>query len=134
MTNDEAREYFKSKGLDYSILTKQNRDRLRELVKKELAGYKNGQFRMILRRQNKLKDLRVSGNKTWYFGMRAKGYNTMTIEGETEEYIHFNDREAISFNRDGFIGFAGWADSKNVQPFLSAFCKWCDEVSKDNNG
>lgn len=130
MTNDEAREYFKSKGLDYSILTKQNRDRLRELVRKELSVYKNDQFRMILRRQNKFKDLRLSGDKILYFGMRAKGFNTMTVKGETKEYIHFNDREAISFNQDGFIGFAGWADSKNVQPFLSAFCKWCDEVSK----
>jgi hypothetical protein len=129
MTNNEAREYFKSKGLDYSILSQKKRDLLREFVRKELKSFRNGQFRMIVRRQNKTKDLRIEDNRITFFGIRAKGFNTMTIKGETKEFVHFDDREAISFNRDGFIGFAGWADSKNVQPFLSAFVKWCDLVS-----
>lgn len=38
--------------------------------------------------------------------------------------FYFSDREAISFNKDGFIGFAGWADDVNVQPFLRAFMRW----------
>lgn len=37
---------------------------------------------------------------------------------------YFRGREAISFNEDGLIGFAGWADDVNVQPFLRAFAKW----------
>lgn len=37
---------------------------------------------------------------------------------------YFSGREAISFNADGFIGFAGWASSGTVQPFLRAFFKW----------
>lgn len=41
--------------------------------------------------------------------------------------MYFTDREAISFNDDGFIGFAGWSDSKNVQPFYRAFKSWMDE-------
>ena len=41
--------------------------------------------------------------------------------------MYFADREAISFNDDGFIGFAGWSDSKNVQPFYRAFKSWMDE-------
>lgn len=40
---------------------------------------------------------------------------------------HFEDREAISINPDGFIGFAGWADSRNERPFLCAFARWMDE-------
>lgn len=36
-------------------------------------------------------------------------------------------REAISFNGDGFIGIAGWADDNNVQPFLRAFMRWLKE-------
>lgn len=40
---------------------------------------------------------------------------------------YFKGREAISFNSDGFIGFAGWADDKNVQPFLRAFVLWVVE-------
>lgn len=41
--------------------------------------------------------------------------------------FYFSGREAISFNSDGFIGFAGWADDVNVQPFLRAFQKWIFE-------
>lgn len=40
---------------------------------------------------------------------------------------YFHGREAISFNSDGFIGFCGWADSKNTAPFLRAFSRWMGE-------
>lgn len=40
---------------------------------------------------------------------------------------YFEGREAISINPDGFIGFAGWADSRNERPFLCAFARWLDE-------
>ena len=38
---------------------------------------------------------------------------------------YFNGREAISFNRD-FVGFAGWADDTNIQPFVKAFIRFTD--------
>jgi hypothetical protein len=44
----------------------------------------------------------------------------MTGSGE-----YFTAREVISFNRDGFIGFCGAADSENTQPVLAAFIEWC---------
>jgi len=34
-----------------------------------------------------------------------------------ETYLWY-DREVISFNSDGFIGIAGWADEQNVIPIL----------------
>lgn len=37
---------------------------------------------------------------------------------------YFTDREAISFNDDGFIGFCRWADSHNSMPILKAFSDW----------
>ena len=40
---------------------------------------------------------------------------------------YWQGREAISFNGDGFIGIAGWADDNNVQPFLRAFVRWLIE-------
>lgn len=40
---------------------------------------------------------------------------------------YFKDREAISFNGNGYIGFAGWSDSRNVQPFYRAFARWMNE-------
>ena len=33
-------------------------------------------------------------------------------------------REAVSFNRDGFVGFAGWADNSNVRPILDGVEEW----------
>lgn len=41
---------------------------------------------------------------------------------------YFTEREAISFNRDGFIGLCGWADSKNAIPFYRAFERWLETV------
>lgn len=37
---------------------------------------------------------------------------------------NWDSRECISFNSDGFIGFAGWADNKNIQPILAAVMDW----------
>ena len=39
-------------------------------------------------------------------------------------------REAVSFNRDGFIGFAGWADENNVQPILRGFQSWMEKIKE----
>jgi hypothetical protein len=41
---------------------------------------------------------------------------------------YFQRRECISFNHDGFIGFAGWASTANAAPILEAFVDWCYTV------
>lgn len=43
---------------------------------------------------------------------------------------YFTGREAISFNEDGFIGFAGWADISNTKPFTTAFIKWAEDIAR----
>ena len=53
----------------------------------------------------------------------------------TEAYLFMNShyytqRECISFNRSGFIGFAGWADEGNSNPIRRAFLEWCDILAK----
>lgn len=40
---------------------------------------------------------------------------------------YWPEREAVSFNADGFIGIAGWADDQNVQPFCRALLLWLKE-------
>jgi hypothetical protein len=123
MTNNEARKYFDDKGLDYSVLTKSNIEKLKEIVKEELKNFKNAHnlgFRMFLRMVRKQDIKTINGKNTLF--LRCRG----TLSDGKKSFNHFTDREAISFNRDEFIGFAGWADSTNVQPFLSAFVKWCD--------
>lgn len=46
---------------------------------------------------------------------------------------YFEDREAVSFNRDGFIGFAGWSSSKNSQPILQGVMAWLTEFTEQRN-
>ena len=36
----------------------------------------------------------------------------------------WDKREAVSFNGDGFIGIAGWADRSNIRPFLNGIDQW----------
>jgi|DEB0MinimDraft_6_1074348.scaffolds.fasta_scaffold07970_7 hypothetical protein len=43
---------------------------------------------------------------------------------------YFDNREAISFNRDGFVGFCGWADETNCKPFIAAFGEWVEGMAK----
>lgn len=40
---------------------------------------------------------------------------------------YFEDREAVSLGPGGFIGFAGWADDRNVRPFARAFETWVSD-------
>ena len=42
---------------------------------------------------------------------------------------YFERRECISFNADGWIGFAGRADQGNTNPILRAFIEWCDALA-----
>lgn len=67
-------------------------------------------------------------------GFRANPAPKVKVEGDqrfaeiTCAAYYFTKREAVGFNRDGFIGFARWADDKNVQPILEAFCGWVADL------
>lgn len=43
---------------------------------------------------------------------------------------HFDQREAVTFNPDGFVGFAGWADDDNVAPILQGFVAWVGSLAE----
>lgn len=114
MTNDTARQLFNDSGLNYQKIGSLEIASLRSFIKEELRKFNNNGFKMNLvpKMRSEFKDdgsvnlceIRVKGN-------------------------HFKSREAITFNRDGFIGFAGWADSRNVQPFLLAFRNWIESFN-----
>lgn len=108
MTRDQARALFKDAKLDYSVLTKGNVQRLRALISAKMkgSGLMQGQYRC---RQRPI-------IRNEYAEIRCKAY-------------YFDNREAVTFNTDGFIGFAGWADESNVQPILAGFSEWVREVS-----
>ena len=42
----------------------------------------------------------------------------------------WDNRECVSFNDDGFIGIAGWADDNNVKPIISALIEWAEGERK----
>src|SRR5690606_14421809 len=85
---------------------------LRLLVSTELANH-DKEMDMSLKQPLK-KDTLV--RKT--LGLK---YARLEVNGS-----YFSGREAITFNRDGFIGFAGWASGGNLKPFVEAFEKWLD--------
>ncbi|MEE8423857.1 MAG: hypothetical protein V3S49_04895 [Thermodesulfobacteriota bacterium] len=68
--------------------------------------------------------LRNSGNYNGTYAMNGPvGDKYMTCKTEQWE-----EREAVSFNQDGFIDFAGWADISNTKPILSAVEKWLNDL------
>lgn len=85
-------------------------------------------------------DRELSSKGEWHMLMQPscrKKYEPL-IEASTERagiyeaYLrvdgrYWQGREAVSFNGDGFIGIAGWADDNNVQPFLRGFMRWLKE-------
>lgn len=125
MTRDEARDYFKDKGLTYDdvlladlyilqdkIDSKFIRERLDRLLSDRQPYWK---------RVNNAKRFKGKFTPAFHeeYGHLKSAY--MTASGE-----YFTCREVISFNPDGYIGFCGDADSKNTQPVLEAFVEWCD--------
>ena len=109
MTRDEARAHWAKSGLTYDVLTKASLARLRKLIDTEMR--KGDYVRGTLRAGR-------AGTLNGRWGpadIRCQGY-------------YFNDRQAVTFEKGGFVGFAGWADDTNVQPILAGFCVWVNEL------
>jgi len=115
MINDEARQYFNDKGLTYSVLNSETVKRLKNLVQQEIDIMKKETSDCCLVSMNRLRPVK---------SQLSNGWVELTVKG-----CHFENREAITFNRDGFIGFSGWAGTKNTKPFIDGFVKWCDELT-----
>jgi len=131
MKRSDLRTKFKESGLRYSMISYIELFKLETLLKDELSAFKNeseyNTFTMQLVRTT-IKDgtrdlIGYVGAKKYVF-FHIKGI--VTPIGGAKPFVHFKKRECISFNRDGFIGFAGEMDSKNVQPILRAFDRWID--------
>lgn len=117
-TNEEARQYFRDKGLSYHDITEGDVLSLLMLLNLEI------------KKSNKAGE---TSDSTMH--MSIKIYMKKRTNGTIIKcflYInshYFTQREAISFNEDGFIGFAGWADQGNTNPLLRAFLRWCDDLA-----
>lgn len=111
MTRDDARHAFAASGLSYDDLTQANLRRLISLIDADMkeSGLMEG-FRM----RRKCKLVEIGGQKS--AALRCKAF-------------YFDDREAVTFNPDGFVGFGGWADDENIRPILSGFTAWVREMA-----
>lgn len=107
MTREEARELWIQAQLDHSHLNLGRLQKLRKMIDDEMkaSGLIKGSFRV--KGQFKA-GISIKG---WWAGLSCKSF-------------YFEKREAVTFNDNGFVGFAGWADDQNVQPILTAFAKW----------
>lgn len=117
LIRDGMRAAFASQLDDQAHLTKDDVHMLAMLVGEELC-------------RHNLKD--VDG-KTSACKMTLRGvYIPDTGSEAVGAYVrvdgpYFEDREGVSLNPNGWVGFAGWADSRNDRPFLVAFARWLDE-------
>ncbi len=114
-TNNEARDYFKKCGLTYDDITEGDILTLVILLNQEIKkSNKSGETSMGTLTLSKKMDFVQSPKHTM-----KKCFLYVNSH-------YFTQRECISFNADGFIGFCGWADQGNTNPILRAFLAWCD--------
>lgn len=133
--NDEAREYFKP--LTYDDLTEKNFNKLVAILEEHLGKWN----------RKVLEDREEHGHDNRYYMTiyqhkkygKYPGTRFVEKNGVKEAFIivkcdNYSVRGGISFNKDGFIGFAGWSDSTNVKPFLDAFEEWVGKIKIEKFG
>ena len=119
-TTEEARQYFKNKGLTYADITEGDILTLVMLLNRHIKKANKD-------RETSIDTIRLS--KKIDIKMKTNGTILACYLYVNSHY--FTRRECISFNHDGFIGFAGWADQGNTNPILRAFIEWCDVLAAD---
>ncbi len=102
MTNDEIRALLAHKNITTENVTRLQLMELHDFLSEKLENSK------CFRGSFKMNPMELDENMKY-----------MTCKAD-----YFVDREAISFNRDGFIGMAGWASSENIEPIRDAVIEW----------
>jgi hypothetical protein len=126
---EEARQKFINSGFNYSKIGSKEIAILKSNIESELKKYNEAGFTMkLLMIRQKDQSFFVNTGGVEYFHFRVSG-KVGVFKGKL-----WTDREAISFNRSGYIGFAGWASSANTKPFIDAFSNWIDDLLKLKGG
>lgn len=118
-STNEAREYFSNCGLTYRDINDGDILSLVLMINKELKKANKN-------RETSTGNMRLS--EKIRIKKRPDGSIITCFLYMNSHY--FTRRECISFNADGFIGFAGWADQGNTNPILRAFLRWCDSIKE----
>lgn len=116
---DEARERFSELGLSYSDIREADIALLAWMLDRKLkdAVKKNPE---AISTMHMSKKVTVKTNRN---GSIVKAFVFVNSH-------YFTQREAISFNEHGYIGFCGWASDANAAPIVEAFNEWCDCVKR----
>ncbi|WP_431030030.1 hypothetical protein [Lysinibacillus sp. LZ02] len=112
----KLRDKFKLLGLDYGLLDEGHIQMLRSHLTHEFKHFAGEiTFNLSPARKKDIKVLKRTGLQ----------YAVIQVDGD-----YFSRREAITFNANGFIGFAGWASDYNLLPFANAFEKWMNWLTE----
>lgn len=121
-SREQARNYFKENNLAYDDISMNDIYYLITILNKKM--FADNILIMMNEPKVKGRDKNIildKNNKIIFAGLRVKG-------------DYFADREAITFNEDGFIGFCGWADLERTAIFTNGFIEWCDYLANKRGG
>lgn len=121
MTRDQARAYFAECDLTYDDVTLEDLHYLKLLLDEQFIQERK---RRVQTRCKPQYWTRV--NEAKYYKGEYTPEGRLICAYMTGKGAYFNAREVISFDRRGFIGFCGDADTENTAPVLTAFIEWCD--------
>ncbi|KYQ82513.1 hypothetical protein AWW72_18070 [Acinetobacter sp. NRRL B-65365] len=116
ITREQARKYFTQIGLNFGHITLARIRKLHALLDERLKA--SGIFD---------KSLRCHKNISFQFTDEG-GMAHALIKCDAN---YFTGRQAVEFEENGFIGFAGWSDEYALKPMLEAFVEWCDLTKKE---
>lgn len=122
LTREYGRKCFE--GLKYSDITGQDIMNLIKILIVELEEYKNSS------KHGKEMDMNVAMFRKKDIKELKKGLVCARIQINGS---YFSRREAITFNENGFVGFGGELDNKNIQPIIKSFEKWCKNLKERKN-
>lgn len=120
ITRKQARAYFEQCGLSFKDIHRYDIYLLMAILGKEFHETRDcpdSSDYVFPKMSGKLKYKRSDGRLV---------YAHLYMNG-----AYFKERQCISFEPTGFIGFAGWASDGNVQPVLRAFIRWCDVLRQE---
>ena len=120
MTREEARAYFKAKGLTYLDISCTDLELLVRLLDRNFAQER----RERLQAGRPVYWQRVIGVRGEYRANGSMIWTNINAKGAT-----FATTNVVSFNRVGFIYFCMEASHADIQPVLVAFVEWCDELA-----
>ena len=118
---DKARDLFKYEyNLTYENISSKELYKLHQFISDELKNHK------LEKHWIEMLPIKIQKNSLAFYSNGSIKYAFLRCKCSS-----FNDREAISFNQNNFIGFAGWSDSTNIIPFVEAFKKWLKWMKED---